>query len=256
MHPVLFQIGTFKVRSYGLMLAVAFVVGLIITRRRAPRHGFDVPAITDACLYAVLWGVVGARLAFIVQELPYYLAHPGELFSLQFQGLTSYGGLLFGMMSLAFWCVRRGKSLVRMFDLVSVPFLVAHAIGRVGCLLNGCCYGHACAPGVWGVHVEGLTGLYQPAQLYDSAMNLAGAGALVFIERKGLAMGQAFAAAFIVHGIARFIYEFWRIGSTSNVLPGLPISDAQVVSGALALLGIVLFVLYGRRAHTQQEIPA
>ena len=97
MRPILFNIGNFPIHSFGVMMVIAFFSALWLVRRRAAAFGFDPSAISDVAFYTLIAGVLGARLVFIVQELPHYLSHPSELFTLQFQGLTSFGGLFFGM---------------------------------------------------------------------------------------------------------------------------------------------------------------
>src|ERR1700722_18416909 len=97
MRPILFHIGNFPIHSFGVMMVIAFFSALWLVRTRAAKFGFEANAISDVTFYTLIAGVLGARVVFIVQELPYYLAHPKELWTFQFQGLTSFGGLFFGM---------------------------------------------------------------------------------------------------------------------------------------------------------------
>lgn len=255
MHPILFQIGSFKLHSFGVLMVLAFFGGLWLARLRAKRFGIDPQAITDACFYTLLFGILGARVAFIAQELPHYLANPRELFSWQFQGLTSFGGILFGFAYLVLWAKRKNVPLLNLLDLMAGPMLLGQAIGRVGCLMNGCCYGGACTL-PWAVHVEGLPGLYHPAQIYESLMDLTALAILMVFERRGLARGQSLSLMLILYGAARFIYEFWRAGSSSDLMPGLPITLAQAVAGAMIVLGGALLVVFRNKAAATQEIPA
>ena len=104
MHPILFtikqvqiggaKVGPLQVHSFSVMLILAFLLAVWVARRRARKFGFDPGKVSDASMVALFAGVVGARLLFILQDLPYYLSHRSELFSIQFQGLTSFGGLL------------------------------------------------------------------------------------------------------------------------------------------------------------------
>jgi len=257
MHPILFQIGSFKLHTFGLLMIVAFFAALWLARKRAPRFGLKPEKITDVSFFALLFGILGARIVFILQALPYYLAHMDELWSIQFQGLTSFGGFLFGLAYLAGWSYKNKISLINVLDLMIAPMLLGQAIGRVGCLMNGCCYGGACPPGMlWGIHVDGLVGLYHPAQIYESLMDVGGLLILFAIEKRGLSKGQSFSAGLVLYGLARFIYEFWRAGFSSSYLPGLRITDAQAAAGSMMLIGVALFIVFRNRAHSQQEIPA
>lgn len=240
MHRILFDFGKFKIYSFGVLVLIAFVAAFLFARKRGPRYGFTVAEIADASFWTLLLGILGARIGFIVQDLPFFIKHPGELVSIQFQGLTSFGGLIFGGLYLAWFAKRRSKSVWALLDVAGPPMLLAHAIGRVGCLLNGCCHGGQCTY-PWGVHVEGMPGLWHPAQVYDSLMTLAALGILLLIERRGLKVGQSFALSILFYGVVRFIYEFWRAGISSSYLDSLPITDAQLMALAMAVFAAILF---------------
>lgn len=227
-----------------------------LAKVRAPKFGVSPSKILDAAFWMLVAGVLGARIVFILQELPYYLKHLNELFSLQFEGLTSFGGLIFGFGALVIWARREKLPFGTVLDIVAPAFLVGHIFGRFGCLLNGCCYGGVCPDNfIFATHFQGLAQAHQPAQVYDALMNAIGLGAILLIEKKGLRVSQTSALVFIVYGLARFIYEFWRAGTDEQVRQGLassttigtlPITQAQVMAAALVLGGVVWFVLARR----------
>lgn len=246
MLKVLVDIGGFKIYSYGLMLVIAFFTGVMIARRRAPKYGLKPDQIWDVCFWGLIAGVIGARAVFILQELPYYSKHMEEVYSLRFDGLTSYGGLLGGLIAFILWCIRAKVPVFRMLDVVAPAFLVGHAIGRIGCLLNGCCYGNHCdLP--WAIHVPDAPGLHHPAQIYDSFFNLVGFGLVLFIGRNRLKVGQMTGLFLIAHGIARVIYEFWRRDATSGYFLNMPFTEAQLVSALMALVGLAFFIVFGKK---------
>lgn len=269
MYPVLFRVFGIQIHSYGVMLLIAFFVAVWLARKRAPRFGFTPDQVYDASFWALILGIIGARLFFIVQEWPYYSKHTAELFSWQFAGLTSFGGLVMGAVGLFLWSRHAKKSFIRMLDVIAAPFLIAHAIGRIGCLLNGCCYGGQCdLP--WGIHVRNdggvlLPGLYHPAQIYDGLMNVAAFILLLYIERRGLVYGRSISLVLILHGTARFIYEFWRAGTVAQVNAGvatstymgkLPITDAQVAALAVIAIGAVMFLILPQRDVSRRRVAA
>ncbi len=252
MHPILFEIFDFKVHSFGLLMLLAFAVALLFARKRGPRFGFTPEQISDVAFWTLIAGVLGARVAFLAQEIPFYREHPEKLLTLQFEGLTSFGGLIFGFLTVVIACRRLKKPLWNLLDALAPAMLVGHAIGRVGCLLNGCCYGGHCdLP--WGIHVENAAGLFHPAQIYDSLMNLAALGVLLALERRGLRAGQTFGLFLVLHGIARFVYEFWRAGTTSTTMGSLPLTEAHVAALVLVLAGAAV-LLWGRR-NPPQPMP-
>ena len=252
MYPVLFEIFGFKVHSFGLLMLIAFGTALLLARSRGPRFGFTHEQISDVGFWALIAGVLGARVAFLAQEIPYYLEHPEKLLTLQFEGLTSFGGLLFGFLAVVVACRRMKKPLWNLLDVLAPAMLVGHIIGRIGCLLNGCCYGGHCdLP--WAIHVQGEVGLFHPAQVYDSLMNLGALGLLLFMERRGLKAGQTFGWFLVLHGAARFIYEFWRAGTTSTTMGSLPITEAHVAALVLVLAGGI--ILAKSRRNSDQPQP-
>lgn len=277
MHPILYTfkplhlggttLGPIKIHSFSVLLIVAFLAGLWLARKRAPRFGLEPGKVADASMLALFMGVLGARVAFILQELPYYLKHKDELFSLQFQGLTSFGGVVFGAAAYAWYARRHKISLRALFDVVAPAGLLGHAFGRIGCLLNGCCYGVACAKNSpYCVAADGTPFLHVPAQLYDSLMSFAAVGVLLWIERRGLQRGQSFSLFLILYGATRFIYEFWRAGTVEQVNSGyasstywgsLPITQAQAFAVGMVVVGAAIFVMYQRRSVPQpSEIAA
>jgi phosphatidylglycerol:prolipoprotein diacylglycerol transferase len=248
MWPVLFKVGTFEVRSFSLLVLIAYGVALWMAARRAQRYGLEPGKVADVGLWLLLGGIIGARLGFIVQELGYFLSNPRELLTFRFEGLTSFGAIVGGVIVAIIWCRATKYRLARFLDLFALPMLIAHAIGRVGCLLNGCCYGGP-TDLPWGVHFEHKNEmLFHPAQIYDSLMVLVGALAVWFVEKRPLRRTQSFWASVVVYGLSRYIYEFWRAGTTSTYWNKLPITQAQAAAALMVILGVVFFVYAGRRS--------
>jgi phosphatidylglycerol:prolipoprotein diacylglycerol transferase len=226
MYPTIFQIGSFKLASFGVMMVIALLAGIAMARKRAPSHGLVPDNVTDVSFWLILGGILGARIFFIAQEFPYYISHPRELFSIQFQGLTSFGGFIVGSLAAAFACKKKGIPPMTFLDVIAPAFLLGHAIGRIGCLLNGCCHG---APtNAWfGVYSAENHQYDAPAQLYDSAMNIGALFLLLFLEKRFPRHGFSFGMMMILHGFARFIYEFFRAGSSSTTIGNSPFTEGS-----------------------------
>lgn len=255
MCPVLFHIGSFEVRGFGLMLMIAAIAGIAWAARRGPWFGLPRSKVLDAGFYLLFAGVLGARLGFIVQDWSYYQQHPDELWSFKFEGLTSFGGVVLAFPVLILWAVRNKVALRTGLDVFAAPFVLGSAIGRVGCLLNGCCYGGPVS-GFPGVHFEGVPGLHHPAQIYDSLMVLAGLAIVAAWEKRRPAPGLAGCAALMVFGISRFIYEFWRAGSSSTYWGSLPITEAQAMALFIVLLGLAGMAIFKSRPVVPQGEPS
>ncbi len=264
MCPVFFNVFGFPVRSYGVLLIAGFLIALAIAKRRGPAHGLKSEKIWDLAFWLLIFGILGSRLLFILQELPYYSQHPREVLSWRFEGLTSFGGILAGFVTLALWCRKHEIAMRTMLDILGVPFLVAHAVGRIGCLLNGCCYGVETHSAL-GVHFVGIAGLHHPAQIYDSLMVLASVALIIVIERRRLIPGQSGALTFFFYGLSRFIYEFWRAGSIADVEKGsasstywgsLPITQAQALSFLFMIVSIGAYFWLGKQAGIRRGVSA
>lgn len=257
-NPVIFHIGSFEVRWYGVLIMISFLVGIAIARKRAPRFGIQDNEILDASFAMLVAGVLGARVAFILQSWPYYSKHLSELFSLRFEGLTSFGGFIGGFLALLVWTRMRKVNLWTIADVCGVPLLVSNAIGRVGCLLNGCCYGVASTAPI-AISVRGSHYHHLPAQLFETFMDLCFAWLVVRWEAKGdRRNGSSLGLCLALLGLGRFIYEFWRAGTRDDVamgiasstrIPGLPITEAHVVAALIAVAGVFLMVTARRNGE-------
>ncbi|MDD5270784.1 MAG: prolipoprotein diacylglyceryl transferase, partial [Candidatus Omnitrophica bacterium] len=94
MHPVLFEIGTFKVYSYGAALAIAFLLATSLARRKAASEGMDGDKVLDLCIVLIISGIAGARLLFVLLNIDAFTARPADIFKLWEGGLVWYGGLI------------------------------------------------------------------------------------------------------------------------------------------------------------------
>ena len=263
MRPILFKVFGFPVHSYGVLIVLAFLGAVWIIRRRAPRYNIDPQRLTDALIVTLIVGILGARIAYILQELPYYVKHRDELFSIQMAGITSFGAIVTGLLYLFFWARRKGIHPLTLFDCIGPPFLVANAIGRVGCLLNGCCYGGVCDASLpWKIKVaEAPLGWHHPAQIYDSLMSLAAFALILPLERLNSGRGQSFALALVGYGASRFIYEFWRAGTDAQVASGAAsstywigwLTQAQAVALGMIVAGAVLYVARRRKRESSES---
>ncbi len=267
MHPILFELPNFPVRSFGVMLMIGFVVAIVMASRRAKRFGLTDQVVQDASIWIILLGVLFARVLFIAQEWKSYAGRWDQIFKLQMDGLTSFGGLLGGAIGVVL--VSRAKKFraSQLLDTVGVPMLVASAIGRVGCLLNGCCFGHACPTSPPGIKMYNANGtvytdaagnmFFLPAQLLDSALVLIGALLITWLERsKKLPSGMSVSLVMIAYGMARFFYEFLRAGTSSTTIGGSGITEGHIAALLLALVGAVAAYVVSAKAKKSPTVSA
>jgi phosphatidylglycerol:prolipoprotein diacylglycerol transferase len=255
MHPILFEIGTWPVYTYGVLLAAAYLAGLQLAVVRARRAGLDAGRVMDLGIYLIIAALVGAKLMLVFVEWDTFRSDPRELFSLVRVGGVFYGGLIFAFIV--------GLALVRRYrlpvwataDMYAPGIALGHVIGRLGCLLAGCCYGrpsdvawaitftHPVARDNAGTPLD--TPLH-PTQLYDAGAELAILVALLATERKGRPFaGRTFWLYILLYAISRFIVEFYR-GDPRGEALGL--STSQLVSVALVPVSLLMLMRLRRAA--------
>ncbi len=254
MHPILFEVGTWPVYSYGVLLAVAYLAALQLAVIRARRIGVDGSKIMDLGIYLIIAALVGAKLMLIAVDFRYFVAQPREMLSLVRAGGVFYGGLIAALL-VAIWLVRRyNLALWTTADLFAPGIALGHVIGRFGCLMAGCCYGRPTSV-PWAItftnpeaaaNVGTPLGVpLHPTQLYDAGAELAILLLLLFTERRGKAFsGRTFWLYVLLYGISRFIIEFFR-GDDRGVILG--VSTSQFVS--LIAVPVALVMLLRLRAR-------
>ncbi|MCX5725738.1 MAG: prolipoprotein diacylglyceryl transferase [Candidatus Saganbacteria bacterium] len=211
MHPILLKIGLINVYSYGTMLAIGFLAGTLVALRLAKKEGISEDKILEAMVYIILSSIIGARLAYALFFFWQFKENPLLIFSLGSGGLAFYGGLFFGIL-VVLWFARANRiPLLKLLDIGSAPVFLGYSITRIGCFLNGCCFGIVTnLP--WGVKFPNLEGLRHPTQLYASAINLLFFFiALALFKRKKFD-GEVFFVSLLLYMTYRFLIDFIREG--------------------------------------------
>ena len=207
MHPIICTIGPFTLYSYGLMLVVAFIAGTFLASRQAKKENINPNIIFNLAFIAFLSGIIGARAFYIIENLNYYLRNPIEIIMLQHGGLSWFGGLISGLFAAIFYLKTKKLPIYKILDLI-VPFVaLAQAIGRVGCLLNGCCFGKVSR---FGLYFKVHQAVLIPTQLYSSLALLLIFLILRFFQDRPHKEGQIFFLYLFLYSMKRFVIEFWR----------------------------------------------
>jgi phosphatidylglycerol:prolipoprotein diacylglycerol transferase len=269
MHPELFRIGNFPIRTFGVMVALGLVFAWWLSYRRARKFGVDPEGLATLGSWMVILGIIGARGVYVAQYWDDYRSNLLHIFSIREGGMTSFGGFLFGLIGLGIWSRLSRTPLWPLLDLIAAPALMAIAVGRIGCFFNGCCYGGP-TDLPWRVYFPEAGFYAHPAQLYAALMHFVAGGILLFYEKRITAAPQAkwkpgtfISLAFVFYGMVRFIYESFRIRASSQPLGNLPLTEAHLVAGFMFLMGVVGLVVFRRRAPVEfcrstgaQEAPS
>jgi phosphatidylglycerol:prolipoprotein diacylglycerol transferase len=229
MRPVLFEIGGVAVYTYGLFAALALLAALWAAGRRAGRFGLSRKDASDLVFIFFACGILGARLFYIAQHPAEYLAHPLKILSLREGGLVWYGGFFGAAAAGALYAKWKKWPLLTVCDLFAPVLPLVHGVGRIGCFLNGCCYGKEAA------------GFRHPVQLYEAGSLFALSGLLFLLSAKLKAReGALFAAYLFFYGLLRFTVEFWRGDQTAFAgLTPPQWTSLLLIAGSLFLFGRV-----------------
>ena len=264
MHAILFHIGPVPIRAYGFMLWVGFMIGLFYTARAARRTDIKPEHVVDVALYALIAGIVFAHLASVILDLPYYWKNPSEISGLWsgilsssggLRGLSFHGGLIGGVGAAYIYTRRKGINFLAMADLCSPAVALAYGVTRIGCFLNGCCYGIPTnLPWAVRFHVDpfstALTPPSHPTQIYAMLASFLIFRLLLSVDKRRSYTGQVFLSYLAMYSVYRFLIEIFRKGVTAEVaLFGL--TQAQLVS--LLMLGVTLPILWMRHRNKKDS---
>lgn len=244
-----------EIKSYGTMLVLAFAAAICWMAYTTPRQDMTLADIFDFALFVLVGSIVGARLVFYLMNLGSYASSPGAVLRIWEGGLSFHGGVIGAMAAVTLYTSLRRKRFWRLADLAAPAIALGYSITRIGCFLNGCCYGIP-THSHWGVYfpaADSVPILRLPAQLYASAANALIFGMLAFLARKPRPRGQLFCAYLLLYSVYRFLIEIVRRGATAVVFkPLAPLTDGQVASLAIILLSaIALIVIHLRSSQAQ-----
>jgi phosphatidylglycerol:prolipoprotein diacylglycerol transferase len=265
LHPILINIGSFHLPTYGTLLVLAILGGIYTAMRLGRRVGLDSALILDFCTWVILIALVGAKILLILTEWSYYRANPGEIFSFStfMAGGVFYGGFLAALF-FTIWYVRVQKlSFWKLADVLAPGVALGQSVGRLGCFSAGCDYGKATAV-PWGVvftstfaHEVGGVPLgvrLHPTQLYESLATFAIFGFLLWWFPRKQRDGDVFLGYMGLYAVARFFMEFLRGDEDRGFVFHHQLSTSQFIA-LLALAGIGT-VLIWRSVHHGDKLSA
>jgi len=235
MHPVFITLFGRPIAWYGVMAAVGFGVAAVYWSIQARRQGRPCGFGSDLAVWLMAGGLLGARAAYVLANWDRYLAAPEEIVRIDQGGLIYYGGFIGGIAACILFARVRRLPVWATGDFAIIGLPLAHAFGRVGCFLNGCCYGRettsACS-----VLLDGVR--RQPVQLYESAMNLLVFALLCVYRSRNRRAGTGLALYLTTYPVGRFFLEFLR-GDPRLAGPGFNVS--QLLSLGWFLVGLALW---------------
>jgi len=256
MHPTLVDFGFYQLPSYGVLVALGVVAGLLTLKRRGDRAGLDGGRLVDVALWLVIWALVGAKGLLVLVELPRYLHDPAELIGLVRAGGVFLGGFLAAVVAGVVLFRRHRLPALATMDAIIPSVALGQAIGRVGCLLAGCCWGSRCdLP--WAITYTNpaaaanvgtpLHVALHPYPAYESLLDFGLYVALELLYRRRPSAGRVFATYLLAYGGGRFLLEWTRGDAARGFVLSGALSTSQLIALAMVGLGTVLQITISRR---------
>lgn len=253
MNPVLIDLGGFEIRWYSVLILVACFLVLYLAQNEAQKFGIQREYIFNMMFWALIFGIVGARLYYVIFNIDMFINDPIEILRVWNGGLAIHGGLLAGLISIVLYCKKYKVRVVRILDFIAVPLLLGQAIGRWGNFFNGEAHGAATTVAhlkslfvpdfvIEGMTIDGV--LYTPSFYFESIACLLAFVILLFVRRgKYIKVGTMTAAYLMIYGIVRFFIEMGR--TDALMLGGFKV--AQIVSVIMFLIGLGMVMIISRR---------
>jgi phosphatidylglycerol:prolipoprotein diacylglycerol transferase len=260
MYPEIFRIGNFPINTYGVLLALAFLLAILIAAKLAARDGLPRERVYDLGLWILLAAIVGSKLLMLFTE-PEYRDDPLRLISLDFlrSGGVFYGGFITAVVA-GYFLIRRYKlPWWKTADAFAPGLALGNAIGRQGCFAAGCCWGKETTM-PWGVEFteagNAVTGVplgvhLHPTQLYESFGALLVFFFLLWLHKRKRFSGQVILFYAVLYAVMRFTIEIFRDDPRGDIL-GLTtltgLSTSQMLSIIVGVVGFIFLIRRWRRA--------
>ena len=218
MHPILINLPGFPIYSYGGMLMLSFICSTLLAIHLGKKRNYSADAVVELVMGCIISGIIGCRLGFILQSPLHYLQHPLAAINLREGGMTITGGLVVSVLWLI-WNYRK-SSVLNVYDFMAGPVIIGMAVGRIGCLMHGCCFGEICdlpwaityPPGTLPAPL--LAGPRHPSQIYEMVMDLILLAYMYYRFPRLKYAGELFYTFFAGYGVIRFLDEMTRYVDT------------------------------------------
>ncbi|MCI5732896.1 MAG: prolipoprotein diacylglyceryl transferase [Tenericutes bacterium] len=249
MNPVALKLGNLTVTWYAIFILSGIIVAYILINKESKKYNISSSFVSNLIFWCVIFGIIGARIYYVLFNLDYYMQDPIEIIKIWNGGLAIHGGIIAGIITLVVYCKKYKINILKMTDIACVGVIIAQAIGRWGNFFNGEAHGgivsrtflenlHLPNFIIEGMHIGKY--YYAPTYLYESVLNVIGFILLIIIRKfKKIKLGNITALYLIWYGIVRFIIESMR---TDSLLLG-NMKIAQLISIIMIIIGIIMLIV-------------
>ena len=269
MHGIAFHLFGFPVHWYGILVATGFLASLVVLQYKRAYARMNSDQVVDLSIIVVVCGIVGARIAYVIQFFDQFRGDLWKIFRIDQGGLVFYGGFILAALVI-FRYVRKHKLCIpRILDICAPAMAIGHGFGRIGCYIQGCCYGVPCKafgtvyppgtapaaryPDVGSVLVNlqtiGKAAASSvpllPVQLLESAGNFLLGAILLLLFRRIRRTGMIAVCYFFGYAVLRFVLEFFRGDHTDRILG---MTRAQLI-GLFVMIPVGIFCYFYFKKH-------
>jgi len=252
MNPVLIDLGFIKIYWYSIMILLGIFIGGTLIIKESKKFKIPEDYIVNMILYAIIFGIIGARLYYVAFNWDYYGSNLIDILKVWEGGLAIHGGIIFGLIVVMVYTKKYHVSTMRMLDIIVVGLIIGQAIGRWGNFFNGEAHGMATTLEtlkslfipqfiIDGMNIHGV--YYHPTFLYESLWCIIGFIILLFFRRRYYnKIGQTTGLYLVWYGIGRYMIEGMR---TDSLMIG-SFRMAQLVSLAFVVIGLIILIIRSR----------
>jgi phosphatidylglycerol:prolipoprotein diacylglycerol transferase len=262
MHPILFHLGSFTIRSYTFLITAAFIVSIVVVLILGRKQKLPTKELAAYLLFGVGVCIIGSRLYVYLSDFflqpGFYIGNPGELFKAPFfHGKSFYGAVIAGILFSLWYLPRFRLPVWKVADIVGTGTALGYSLARVGCFLGGCCYGRP-TDVAWAVTFPGLEFPRHPTQLYESGLNFLSFVFLLTALRRKKFDGQIICFDIMINSLIRFFVEFYRGDPGRGYVfwgnsPYLSLSVPQLFSFFSVATGVILYAVLKKKAAAARE---
>jgi phosphatidylglycerol:prolipoprotein diacylglycerol transferase len=246
LNPIAFRFLGLDIRWYGILIASGMLLAILIARYTCRIRDIDYDSFLNAAFIALPAGIIGARLYYVLFELPNYISNPIEIFNIRQGGLAIHGGVIFGVLAAFIYTRRKRMNFLRVADAAAPGIILAQAIGRWGNFFNQEAHGgpvsyeyisHFPKFIQQGMYIDGV--YYHPTFLYESIWDVCVFIILLIVLKRSRKSGIVFFSYIGLYSIGRFLIEGLR---TDSLMLG-PLRVAQLVSlgGIIVWIGMLIY---------------
>ena len=262
MNKIAINIGPVSITWYSICILTGIILAGIVINKEAKKNNISSAFVTNLVFCCVVFGILGARIYYVLFNLDYYSAAPIEIIKVWNGGLAIHGGIIAGLITLIIYCKKYGVNVLKMIDIAVPGLILAQAIGRWGNFFNAEAHGNVVSRAfleglhlpefiINGMHING--NYYHPTFLYESIFCIIGFVVLVgFRSVKSTKLGNTTALYLIWYGVLRFFIESLR---TDSLMLG-SLKMAQVVSIIMIIVGFVMFIITKIKCKRYDDVGA